>query len=58
MLAVKTESYAYAVIEVSKDNEIRIEKTTDHTTMMKAVRAAVARRNPYTVIRKQIFTTV
>lgn len=58
MVAVKTESYMYAVIEVGKDNEIRIEKTTDHTIMMNAVRSAIARRNPYTVIRKQIFTTV
>lgn len=40
MVAVKTENYVYAVIEVGKDNEIRIEKTTDHTAMMKAVRAA------------------
>lgn len=58
MLAVKTENYMYAVIEVGKDNEIRIEKTTDHTIMMNAVRSAIARRKPYTVIRKQIFTTV
>lgn len=58
MVAVKTENYVYAVVEVDKDSEIRIEKTTDHTAMMKAVRAAIARRNPYTVIRKQLFTTV
>lgn len=58
MLAVNTENYVYAVIEVGKGNEIRIEKTTDHAIMMNAVRSAIARRNPYTVIRKQIFTTV
>lgn len=51
------EKYAYAVIEITDSNEIRIKKTKTRDRMLRAVKAAIKRKNHYTVIRRPISCT-
>ncbi len=55
-MAVKKE-YAYAVVEVFKDNQVRVKSTRSHSRMMKAVKAAIKRKNHYTVLREVVGCT-
>lgn len=49
--------YIYAVIEVMTNNRVRIKRTKNHSRMMKAVKAAIKRKNHYTVLRQAIKCT-
>lgn len=51
-------NYKYAVVEIT-DNGTRVHVTTKRSTMLETVKAVIARKNHYTVIRlKMPCTTV
>lgn len=51
------EKYTYAVIEITDKNKIRIKKAKTRDRMLRAVKAAIKRKNHYTVIRRPISCT-